>query len=137
MTGVAASVEAVLICLALGIPAGTAAVVSMATIALWLGLSHVYWTKKVAYGEDSQYICVKTKPQFYRNSSRTTKIGNEIVTYQKKAKGGSYDEPSNDMKDDLTFKNYIIIILDMVGIFVVPTNSIMNRCCIQSQQHVV
>lgn len=89
MTGVAISVEAVLICLALGIPAGTAAVVSMVTIAVSLGLSHIYWTKKVAYGEDSQYLYVRTKTQFYKNSSRTAKIGSEIVTYQKKAKGGS------------------------------------------------
>lgn len=89
MTGVAISVEAVLICLALGIPAGTAAVVSMVTIAISLGLSHIYWTKKVAYGEDSQYLYVRTKTQFYKNSSRTAKIGSEIVSYQKKAKGGS------------------------------------------------
>lgn len=89
MTGIAISIEAALICAALGLPSGTALVVSMVTIAVSLGLSHVYWTKKVAYGQDSQYIYVRTKTQFYQNSARTKKVGKEIVTYQKKAKGGT------------------------------------------------
>lgn len=92
LEGVTVSIAVSALTIAIGV-SGIAAFISLGvTTAIGEGASHVYWIKKIAYGEDSQYYYVRTKVRLYSNASHTKPLTDWKTIYTKKSKNNGASE---------------------------------------------
>lgn len=75
---------------AIGIAIGISGIAAYITLgvsaAIGIGASHIYWVKKIAYGEDSQYYYVRTKVRLYSDVKHTKPLADWHTVYTKKSK---------------------------------------------------
>lgn len=92
LEGVVVSTAISAIGIAIGV-SGLGAFISLGvTTAISLGASHIYWVKKVSYGEDSYYYYVRTKVRLYSNAAHTKPLTDWKTVYTKKSKNSGASE---------------------------------------------
>lgn len=72
--------------IAIGVTGVGAYLTLAVTTAIGAGASHVYWVKKIAYGEDDTYYYTRTKVRLYSDSAHTKPLGDWKTVYHKKSK---------------------------------------------------
>ena len=84
--GVAVSASVSFISVAIGLSGISAYITAAVTTAIGTGASHIYWVKKIAYGEDSKYYYVRTKVRMYADPAHTNPVSEWKTVYHKKSK---------------------------------------------------
>ena len=84
--GISASTSASAIAVAMGVGGINGYILLGVTTALSTGASHIYWVKKIAYGEDSEYYYVRTKIRLYSDAAHTNSVTEWKTVYHKKSK---------------------------------------------------
>lgn len=86
LTGAGAAAAASAIGIAVGVEGTAAYILLCVTTAISLGASCIYWEKRIAYGEDSNYYYTRTKLRLYIDSAHNHPLGAWKIVYNKKSK---------------------------------------------------
>lgn len=84
--GLVVSAIAAILMRKINVPDSYGYFVDAATLGVSYGASYLYWTRKVAYGEDSQYYYVRYRVRVYRDSAHANPVAAWRTVYSKKSK---------------------------------------------------